>query len=299
MQIVSLLPSATEIVCGLGLAEQLVGVTHECDYPAEVMGKARVTTTALPPTATGSRAIDEGINDLLEQGQSIYHLDVDLLERLQPDLILTQELCDVCAVSYSEVNRAALAVSSRPRVVSLEPNDVWDVLANIEEVGELCGVRERAQAYVADLRARIESVRAPEGGPRKRVYCMEWIDPPMRAGHWVPEMVELAGGSETFGNRRQPSTKTTWDEVLAYRPEVIVLMPCGFDLPRTVEEAQRYGDMLTTAGAEVWAVNGSAYFSRPGPRLVDGVELLAHILGRTPPHFDERGLGSECQQLTM
>lgn len=286
MRLVSLLPSATEIVFALGLGDQLVGVTHECDYPSEALSRPRVTSTALPDTVTSSRDIDDGINQLLDEGRSIYHLDRDLLESLQPDLILTQELCDVCAVAYSEVNRVAASVSSRPRVVSLEPNTLRQVLDSILTVGALAGVRDGAQLYVASLERRLETVAELTAGvaTRRRVYCMEWLDPPMRAGHWVPEMVELAGGEESFGNRGEPSTKTSWDDIDAYAPEVVVLMPCGFDLPRTVAEAPLVLDRLAQAGArEVWAVNGSAYFSRPGPRLVDGVEILARSLGFDTP----------------
>ncbi|HEX6513222.1 MAG TPA: cobalamin-binding protein [Chloroflexota bacterium] len=293
MRIVSLLPSATEIVCALGLADQLVGVTHECDYPPAALAKARVTSTALPPEARTSRQIDDGINTLLDEAKSIYHLDLELLERLQPDLILTQELCDVCAVAYAEVNRAAASVSSKPRVVSLEPNNLGQVLDSILTVGQLTGADASAEAYVAGLRRRLDALETP-AGHRPRVYCMEWLDPPMRAGHWIPEMVQLAGGEESFANRDQPSTKTTWEDIRAYAPDVIVLMPCGFDLPRTLEEAATIQEW---PAKEVWAVNGSAYFSRPGPRLVDGVELLAHILGHTPPGFQDRALAKECQRL--
>jgi iron complex transport system substrate-binding protein len=280
MRIVSLLPSATEIVFALGLGDQLVGVTHECDYPAEALSKPRVTSTALPAAARTSREIDDGINRLLDEDQSIYHLDRDLLERLQPDLILTQELCDVCAVAYTEVNRVAASVSSKPRVVSLEPNSLDQVLDSIVQVGMLVGCAERAEAYAATLHERLDAIAALTAAVahRPRVYCMEWLDPPMRAGHWIPEMVELAGGEESFGQRHQPSTKTTWAEIEAYAPEVIVLMPCGYDLQRTLDEASG----MRLPAPRVWAVDGSAYFSRPGPRLVEGVEILAHILG----HFD-------------
>jgi iron complex transport system substrate-binding protein len=291
MRIVSLLPSATEIVYALGLGQHLVGVTHECDHPADALSKPRVTSTALPATAGGSAEIDAGINDLLDAGQSIYHLDVPLLESLQPDLILTQELCDVCAVAYAEVNRAAQAVSSEPRVVSLEPAGIEEVLGTILTVGELCEVPSRASVVVADLRRRLAAVSsaAKRLAQRKRVYCAEWLDPPMRAGHWVPEQVELAGGTEAFGRRGEPSIKCTWDEVRAYAPEVIVLMPCGFDLARTIEEAPLLPADLR-ASVEVWAVNGSAYFSRPGPRLLDGVEILGHILGTYDGALPEEAL---------
>ncbi|MBV9121127.1 MAG: cobalamin-binding protein [Chloroflexi bacterium] len=285
MRIVSLLPSATEIVCALGMADQLVGVTHECDYPPEVLGKPRVTSTALPPSARGSREIDEGINELLDAGESIYHLDGDLLESLAPDLVLTQELCDVCAVAYAEVNRIAAGVSSRPQVVSLEPNTLEEVLESILQVGSLSGVHDRAERYVAGLRERLAAVAVPRGARRPRVYCMEWLDPPMKAGHWVPEMVRLAGGEETFGAAGQPSAKTAWEAIVAYEPEVVILMPCGFDLERTIAEAEllrrqpEWSLLPAVRVGTVWAVDGSAYFSRPGPRLVDGVELLAYVLG--------------------
>ena len=277
VRIVSLLPSATEIVFALGLGGELVGVTHECDFPPEAAAKSRVTSTALPAEARSSRDIDDGINRLLADGKSIYHLDRDLLERLQPDLILTQELCDVCAVAYAEVNRVAASVSSAPRVVSLEPNTLDEVLDSILQVGALASCAERALAYTDSLRARLDAVAALASSAtrRPRVYCMEWLDPPMRAGHWIPEMVALAGGEESFGTPGQPSTKCTWPDIEAYAPEVIVLMPCGYDLEQTLAETAG----MRFPAPEVWAVNGSAYFSRPGPRLVDGVEILAHILG--------------------
>ena len=278
VRIVSLLPSATEIVFALGLGDALVGVTHECDFPPKAAAKPRVTSTALPPEARTSRDIDDGINRLLAEGKSIYHLDRDLLERLQPDLILTQELCDVCAVAYAEVNRVAASVSSAPRVVSLEPNTLDQVLDSILQVGALAGCTARAEAYVAGLRRRLDALSVGDM-PRRRVYCMEWLDPPMRAGHWIPEMVALAGGEESFGAPGQPSTKCAWADIEAYAPEVIVLMPCGYDLDRTLAEAAA----MRFPAPEVWAVNGSAYFSRPGPRLVDGVEILAHILGHPVP----------------
>lgn len=277
VRIVSLLPSATEIVFALGLGDDLVGVTHECDFPPEAAAKPRVTSTALPAEARTSRDIDDGINRLLGEGKSIYHLDRDLLERLQPDLILTQELCDVCAVAYAEVNRVAASVSSAPHVVSLEPNTLDQVLDSILQVGALAGCSARASAYTAGLSRRLAAVAAlaSSAARRPRVYCMEWLDPPMRAGHWIPEMVALAGGEESFGTPGQPSTKCTWPDIEAYAPEIIVLMPCGYDLQQTLTEAAG----MRFPAREVWAVNGSAYFSRPGPRLVDGVEILAHILG--------------------
>jgi iron complex transport system substrate-binding protein len=288
MRIVSLLPSATEIVYALGLGDQLVGVTHECDYPADARRKPALTRSILTDPSLGSAAIDAAIQDLLRAGHSpgsIYHIDAETLREVAPTLILTQQLCDVCAVSFAEVQRAVASVGGECRVLSLEPTGIDEIMDSIEEVGRLCGVEETARRVVADLRARLRAVAAAvEGAPRPRVLCVEWLDPPFTAGHWVPEQVRLAGGVEVLDRAGRHSERARWAGLLPLAPEVVVLLPCGFDLAGTIQEAHRtapppgWADLPAVRHERVYAVDGSAYFSRPGPRVVDGVELLAHIL---------------------
>jgi len=289
MRIVSLLPSATEIVCALGLVDQLVGITHECDYPPEAMDRPVLTRNALPAGDLSSAAIDAAISGLLDAGHSIktvYHIDREVLRTVHPDLILTQQLCDVCAVSFSEVQRAVAAVGGDCRIVSLEPAGIEEIFGTIEQVGTLAGVPERAAALVASLRARLARV-ADAVGPadrRPRVWCGEWLDPPFGAGHWVPEQIRLAGGEEIFGRAGQPSERVTWEAVASLSPQVAVLMPCGYDLQGTLRDTERtapppgWQELPAVRAGQVYAVDASAYFSRPGPRVVDGVEILAHIL---------------------
>lgn len=288
-RIVSLLPSTTEIVCAVGLEDCLVGITHECDYPPKVRQKPVLTRSILGNPDLTSAEIDAAITDLLRAGHSpgsIYHIDAEILRAVQPDLILTQRLCDVCAVSFSEVQRAVASIGGECRVVSLEPATVSEILETILQVGELCGVEPVAARLVADLRARLDAVHAALAGAavQHRVCCIEWLDPPFGAGHWVPEQVRLAGGIEIFDRVGLVSQRVTWQDVLAQAPEVVVLLPCGYDLEATVREAARsspppgWGDLQAVRNGRVYAVDGSAYFSRPGPRVVDGVEILAHIL---------------------
>ncbi len=285
MRIVSLLPSATEIVCALGLADQLVGVTHECDYPLEARAKPAVTASVLDGHAD-SATIDRLVAGSVHDHRAIYTLDERLLANLRPDLILTQELCDVCAVSYSEVQRAARILPGDTTVISLEPMTLGDILATITLVGARTGREERAAALVADLRGRIDRVRerTATAPTRPRVFCLEWIDPPFRAGHWIPELARLAGGEEVLGREGVPSTRATWEEVAAAAPEIVVVMPCGFDTERAAQELEAVRDrpqwrgLPAVAHGNVWVADGSAYFARPGPRMVDGLEILAHTL---------------------
>jgi iron complex transport system substrate-binding protein len=285
VRICSLLPSATEIVCLLDLADQLVGITHACDYPPEVRGKPVVTRSSVDH-ALPSPQIDALVRQSVHEHRSLYHLDLDRLRALAPDLIITQELCDVCAVSYATVQQAMRLLPGAPQVVSLEPKRLDDVLANIAQVGALTGRAEAAQAAVAALRARIERVAAASAqvAPRPRVVALEWLDPLYTGGHWVPEMIRLAGGTPGLAAEGEPSAIVAWDDVRAFAPEVLVLMPCGFDVARTKAElasmTQRPGWSALPAVRQgrVYAVDAASYFSRPGPRLVDGLELLASIL---------------------
>jgi iron complex transport system substrate-binding protein len=304
VKICSLLPSATEIVFALGLGERLVAVTHECDFPPEARGLPVVTRSTLRHDTRDSRAIHHHIASALHAGSSIYSLDQAELERVDPDLILTQELCDVCAVSYELVAGAVQKLHGARRVLSLEPTSLPGILATIEQVGAMAGVPDRAATLVAALRRRVETVAALTAtlGPWPRVYAMEWLDPPFTAGHWVPEMVRLAGGRDTLGREGQPSAQIAWPRIVDDDPEIIVLIPCGFTLEQTVEAAATVEfpdawDRLTAVReGRVYAANGSAYFNRPGPRIVDGLEILAEILH--PELFPPRWQGRAWQPLT-
>lgn len=287
MRIVSLLPSATEIVCALGLADHLVGISHDCDYPPEIRGRP-VLSDAVVTSAMPSAAIDAAIRAQVHAGQSVYHLDAGRLAALEPDLILTQELCEVCAPSFTEVRQAARILEGRTRLASLEPRGLDDILETIALVGDLAGAVRAARSLVLELRERMEHVRRlspPE--PRPRVACLEWLDPVFIAGHWVPEMVAIAGGQDGLGRAGEKSVGVDWDAVRAYAPEVIVVAACGFDIGRTRTEmhllTSRPGwSMLPAVRAgRVFVTDGGAYFSRPGPRVVRGLEILSAII-RTP-----------------
>lgn len=291
-RICSLLPSATEIVFALGLGDRLVGVTHECDHPPEARRLPVVTRSLVDTAGQASREIHAHVVRALHAGSSLYALDQALLARLDPDLILTQELCSVCAVAYHQVREAVRVLPGPREVLSLEPTTLDEVLATIETVAGRAGVPERGAALVAALRARLEAVRARAADlPPPRVATLEWLDPPFAAGHWVPEMVGLAGGVDVLGHPGRPSREVGWDAVREADPDVLVLMPCGFDLGRTLVELARaprpgWAELRAVGAGRVYGVDGSAYFNRPGPRLVDGVEILAEILH--PARFPRR-----------
>ncbi len=280
MRIVSLVPSATEIVCALGLADALVGISHDCDFPQDILEKP-VLSEAIVSVTEPSRAIEGRIRGMVHSGRSVYHLDGAALARLRPDLILTQELCAVCAPSYTLVKQAAKLLDAEMKIVSLEPRGLADVLDNIALVGELTGTEPQAAALAARLRARIEAVRATPTASRPRVACLEWLDPVYVGGHWIPEMVDIAGGADVLGRPGAPSRMAEWDEVVAARPEVLVLMPCGFDIARARSELgvltarPGWGDLPAVRTGRAFLTDASSYFNRPGPRLVDGLEILA------------------------
>lgn len=296
MRICSLLPSATEIVFALGLGDRLVAVTHECDYPPEATRLPVITRSALDHAGSGSREIHTHVSRSIHAGSSLYELDQALLKELDPDLILTQELCAVCAVAYDQVRKAVRLLEGERRVVSLEPTSVGGILETIERVGEVAALPDRAAEVVRQLRQRIERVTAATGAARARprVLALEWLDPPFVGGHWVPEMVRLAGGSDGLGRQGAPSREIAWAEIAAYAPEVVVLMPCGFGLERTIAELGRatlpdeWRHLPAVRAGQVYAVDGSAYFNRPGPRIVEGLEILAGILqpDRVPPRAE-------------
>lgn len=286
MRICSLLPSATEIVYALGLGDQLVAVTHECNEPAEARDKPCITRSAIDPSSLTSGQIDALVTEHLHEHRGIYHIDGEMLERLSPDLILTQELCDVCAVSYDEVERAARSLYGERQILSLEPTTLDGVLDTILAVGAATGTESRAEEAVAALRARVDAVRRKTAAVtrRPRVACIEWLDPPFAGGHWAPEMVAAAGGDDPLGVAGERSRRLTWEDVIAAEPEVALLMPCGFDAERAEAEYEPsrlpagWAGTPAVRSGQVWAVDANSYFSRPGPRLVDGLETLAAIL---------------------
>lgn len=282
MRIVSLLPSATEIVCALGLRDSLVGVTHECDHPDSVLGLPKVTRTRIPIDAS-SRQIDALVRERLGEKQALYSLDMETLQRLRPDLIVTQALCDVCAVAEREVQAATKMLPGAPRVLNLEPTRLADVLAAISEVGRATGRQAQAKAAIERLQTRIEAVaaRTREIIDRPRVMLLEWLEPPFTSGHWNPELVELAGGREVLGKTGERSRETCWPEIAAADPEVMVIACCGFNVERTASEMHvvqgqgAWQSLACVRAGRVHLVDGNAYFSRPGPRLVDSLEILA------------------------
>ncbi len=289
MRIVSLLPSATEIVCAIGLGDELVGVTYECDFPPDVIGKPVITHSVHDLSAASSRDIHRLVTASIHGGSSLYALDEEALADAKPDLILTQELCRVCAVSYREVNEVARAIDADITVVSLEPTSIEGILNTITTVGAMTEAEDAAIDLVETLRERLGAVgekvqaRRDAGGRSPRVVGLEWLDPPFATGHWVPEQIRQAGGWELLGSDGEASTQTTWDAVSEVDPEMLLLMPCGFHLQETIDAwaATRrppgYADLTAARRGQVFALDGSAYFSRPGPRVIDGIELLAEI----------------------
>ncbi|MEA2275578.1 MAG: iron complex transport system substrate-binding protein [Solirubrobacteraceae bacterium] len=279
MRIVSLVPHATELLFALGLGDDVVAVTHECDFPEPARSLPTVTRDVLPAGLSAAE-IDAAVRERTERGEAIYVLDEEQLRDLEPDLIVTQELCPVCAVSYDDVRQVAETISSRPRVIALDPHTLGESFADARTIAHATGVRDAAVDLVARQRARVDAVRlAVRRAERVPVAAIEWLDPVYVAGHWTPQLVELAGGIDVLGMPGERSERVTWEMVAAAAPRVVVCMPCGYDAERSAQEARDHADELRAVGAErVVAVDAAAYFSRPGPRLVDGVELMAHVL---------------------
>jgi iron complex transport system substrate-binding protein len=281
VRIVSLLPSATDIVCSIGLRDQLVGRTHECDWPPGIDNVPAVTSDALATHEMTSADIHAAIGGAVHSGSSIYGLDTDALDRAKPDLIITQELCDVCAVSYEAVTGAARLMEADAKVVSLEPHSIDDILDHVLLVGELTGADAAARAVVADARDRLARLSdATRDVERPKVVCIEWLDPIFAAGHWVPEQVEVAGGTEMLGPRGRPSHQVPWEAVVEASPHVVVLMPCGMPIDRTLSELDvltsrpGWSDLEAVRDGRVHVVDASSYFNRPGPRVIRGAEIL-------------------------
>ena len=279
MRIVSLVPHATELLFELGLGAEVVGVTHECDYPPAALALEQVTRDVLAPGMSAAE-IDAAVRERTLAGESIYELDSDLLAELEPDLIVTQALCSVCAVSYEEVTEVARELPGAPRVISLDPHTLGEALGDARTLAQATDRRREGIELIARSSARIDRVRlAVRGAPRTRLAAIEWLDPVFVAGHWTPQLIELAGGEDVLGMPGEHSRTASWEELSGSAPEIVVVMPCGYDAPRACAEALAFAAPLADlAAARVVAVNASSYFSRPGPRLIDGLELLAHVM---------------------
>jgi iron complex transport system substrate-binding protein len=279
MRIVSLVPSATEMLFALGVGDEIIAVTHECDHPAEALQLPRVTRDVIGPGLPPDE-IDRAVRALTEQGRAIYELDEAALRRLEPDLIVTQALCAVCAVSYDDVRAIAERLDPQPQVLALDPHTIGEVLGDVRTLAQATDAKDAGVELVQDAARRIDRVRlAVRAAEPVGVAALEWLDPVFVAGHWTPQLIEYAGGLDLLGLPGEPSKQRTWDEVRAARPEVVVVMPCGYDAERALEEALDYADELESLGARrVVAVDAAAHFSRPGPRLIEGLEVLAHIL---------------------
>ncbi len=284
MRIVSLVPSATEMLFALGVGADVAAVTHECDYPPDVLNLPKVTRDVIGPGLAPDE-IDRAVKELTAQGRSIYALDEAELRDLRPDLIVTQALCSVCAVSVDDVRVIAERMDPAPEIVSLDPHTLGEVLGDVRTLAQATDAKDAGVDLIQQAAVRIDRVRVALGGvERVRVAALEWLDPVFVGGHWVPQLIDYAGGEDLLGLPGEPSEQRTWEEVKAARPEVVVVMPCGYDVERAHDEARRYADELHQLGARIVIADAAAWFSRPGPRLVDGLEWLAHALhpGRTP-----------------
>jgi iron complex transport system substrate-binding protein len=279
VRIVSLVPHATELLFALGLGDDVVGVTHECDYPEAARDILPVTRDVLPEGLSAAE-IDAAVRERTANGDAIYMLDEELVRELEPDLIVTQALCHVCAVSHDEVQALAVTLPEPPRVIALDPKTYGETLGDVRTIAQATGAKDAALDLIARTARRADIIRlAVRDAPRPRVAALEWLDPVFVAGHWTPQLIEMAGGEDVCGLPGEPSARSTWELVAAAQPDVVVVMPCGYDAARGLVEAEEHAGRLRTLGARrVVAVDASSYFSRPGPRLVDGLELLAHIL---------------------
>jgi iron complex transport system substrate-binding protein len=286
MRICSLLPSATEVIALLGLSDELVGISHECDYPPSVKNVPSMVEPMIPPHGLSSDDIDRQVHQLVASGQRLYRLNDQLLRQAQPDLILSQDLCHVCAVTPDQLHEALCAMPQQPTLLTLNPSTVHDVIDDVVRIGDAAGRSAEGRRLAAQLRDRLAAIqfRVQNSSHRPRVVCIEWLSPLYVAGHWVPEMVQLAGGQDVLAQPGSSSRVVTWDEILNAAPEVLIVMPCGFSVERTHTELlklmQQPGQwrLSTDLAQHTFLVDASSYFSRPGPRLIDGIELLAAIL---------------------
>lgn len=285
MKIVSLLPSATELICGLGLRDQLVGVSHECDYPSSVIGLPILTSSRIP-AGLESGEIDRLVTDQLKNDEALYDLVMAPLTELEPDLIVTQALCDVCAVSGNDVARAIGSLSGDPQVVNLEPICLNDVLATVDLLAQAAGCVAQGDRYRAELQGRIDAVaeRSKTVANRPKVALLDWLEPLFDGGHWSPEIIDLAGGEPCFGDKQEPSQRRSWAQLIDAQPDYIVVALCGFNIERSMQDVEAFlacdgfTELQSIKKTKVLLVDGNAYFSRPGPRLVDALEIMAHAL---------------------
>jgi len=294
-RIVSFLPSATEMICALGLADRLAGITHECDFPPIISGKPIVVRSALAIESMSQSEIDAAVTQRLRQGLSLYQVDEALLQDIAPDLIVTQDLCQVCAPSGNEIAQVLNSLRHKPKILWLTPKSLSDIFDNLRELGAATDRHRQAEEVIAGGRARLERLAAQTSrlSHRPRVFCMEWIDPVYCSGHWVPEMVRIAGGNDELGREGADSVRIPWRDVVRWAPEVLVVMPCGCGLAKAAEQAQCLFDnpgaleLPAVKSGSVYAVDANSYFARPGPRVVEGTELLAHLLH--PSIYEWRG----------
>ncbi|NIP29680.1 MAG: ABC transporter substrate-binding protein [Candidatus Dadabacteria bacterium] len=286
MRICSLLPSTTEIICSLGLGDKLVGVTHECDYPPEVSEKKRVVISNISTQTNNSKEIDDFVKKNFSEGKSTYLIETDKLKEARPTLILTQGLCEVCAVSKNNVLDAVEVLDYQPQVLSLEPNNIKEIMESIIQISEVTKTQDRAKELVDEMKLKIEQIKkkVSHESDRPRVFCLEWLDPPFVAGHWVPEMVEIAGGNHSLNKVGEYSREVTWEEILDFAPNYMLVMPCGFDNERTLNEIDlvtnlsQWQQIPAVKKGQAYIVNANSYFSRPSPRITQGIEILAGII---------------------
>jgi iron complex transport system substrate-binding protein len=304
-RIVSFLPSATEMVCALGLADQLVGITHECDYPAETKGKPIVVRNVLPIEEMSQSEIDVAVAQRIGDGNSLYQVDERLLKELAPDLILTQDLCQVCAPSGNEVAQVLNLLPNKPQILWLTPSTLEQIADNLRDLGEATGRAETAAELIAKGRARLEEIATVTRtlSNRPRVFCMEWLNPIYCSGHWVPEMVKLAGGVDALSREGEDSARISWNQVVEWAPEVLIVTPCGFNLAKVIEQSRQltdysgWSELPAVREGRVYAVDANSYFARPGPRVVEGTELLAHLIH--PKLFSWDGPPSAYKRLEL
>jgi iron complex transport system substrate-binding protein len=303
-RIVSFLPSATEMVFALGLGDRLMGISRECDYPPETRSKPVVVRAVLPVESMSPSEIDVAVTQRLRDGLSLYQVEERLVRDIAPDLILTQDLCQVCAPSGTEVSQLLITLPLKPRILSMTPRSLDGIFSNLRELGEVTDTSECARELICAAQTRLAGIaaKAHQIARRPRVFCMEWIDPVYCSGHWVPEMVELAGGTDELARRGTDSVRIAWEDVLRWAPEVLIVMPCGYDLEKAATQTcalfsnPGWSDLPAVRAGRVYAVNANAYFARPGPRVVDGTELLAHLLHPTLFHW--RGSDRAFQRVT-
>ncbi|MGI0026339.1 MAG: cobalamin-binding protein [Nitrosopumilaceae archaeon] len=283
-RIVSFLPSATEILYELGAGDQIVGVTHECNYPKQAKTKPRVIHSSFDPNIMTSQEIDNKVVDLMHSGKDIYILDEQTLKNANPDLIISQGICEVCSPYTKEVNRAVTILQDKPEVLILDPRNLDDILSNILDVAKKIGKEKEAHIFIDSLKKRITSIQTKPKKSSPKVLCVEWLDPLFTAGHWVPQMVEISGGTNGLSVTGDQSRRMELDEAIKFDPDIIILMPCGFDVKRTILEYEKlasnpkWKSILAVQNNKVYAVNANEYFSKPGPRTVTGLEIMAKII---------------------